>query len=90
MVCWQRHHGPTFIKSVVGSGFEENVAFITEVKGVTMETLLLHMAEVLQDHGSPELKMTIGNYAATVLNIVRTSNSLKEIISRINQTTVTQ
>ena len=35
MVCWQRHHGPKFIKSVVDSGFEEDVEFVKEVEGVT-------------------------------------------------------
>lgn len=90
MVCWQRHHGPVFIKSVINSGFEEEVDFVKEVKGVRMETLILHMAEVLQDNGSPELKSTIGKYAASVLNVVRSSHSLKTIIQQINQTAIPQ
>ena len=90
MVCWQRHHGPVFIKSVIDSGFEEEVNFVKEVKGVTLETLVLHMAEVLQDNGSIELKSTIGKYAAPVLKIARVSNSLKAIINQVNQTTILQ
>lgn len=89
MVCWQRHYGPVFIKSVVDSGFEEDTVFIKEVKGVTMETLLLHMAEVLQDNGSPELKGMIGQHAFNVLQIVKNSNSLKSIIDHINYSPMT-
>jgi len=83
MVCWQRHYGPRFIKSVVDSGFEEDVEFVKEVEGVKMETLILHMAEVLQDNGTPELKMTIGKYAPTVLLMARETNSLRQVMSRI-------
>ena len=84
MVCWQRHHGPVFIKSLVDSGFEEEKTFIKEVKGVTIETLLLHMAEVLQDNGSPELKEMLGQHVFKVLHIVKHSNSLNSILEQIN------
>ena len=83
MVCWQRHHGPKFIKSVVDSGFEEDTDFVKEVDGIKMETLILHMAEVLQDYGTPELKMSIGKYAPTVLLMARETRSLREVLSRI-------
>ncbi|HEX6225538.1 MAG TPA: hypothetical protein VFZ52_14070 [Chryseolinea sp.] len=83
MVCWQRHHGPKFIKSVVDSGFEEDIDFVKEVDGIKMETLILHMAEVLQDYGTPELKVSIGKYAPTVLLIARETRSLREVLSRI-------
>ena len=83
MVCWQRHHGPKFIKSVVDSGFEDEVDFVKELEGVKMETLILHMAEVLQDNGTPELKMTIGKYAPTVLLMARETHSLREVMARI-------
>ena len=83
MVCWQRHHGPRFIKSVVDSGFEEDVEFVKEVEGVKMETLILHMAEVLQDYGTQELKMTIGKYAPTVLLMARETNSLRDVLGRL-------
>ena len=83
MVCWQRHHGPRFIKSVVDRGFEEEVDFVKEFDGVKMETLILHMAEVLQDNGTPELKMTIGKYAPTVLTMARETNSLRQVMAKL-------
>jgi hypothetical protein len=90
MVCWQRHHGPKFIRSVVNSGFEKDTEFVKEIEGVTIEEILLNMAEVLQDNGSPELKNTIGKYAALVLRMARETNSLHEVIQRINNTQILQ
>lgn len=84
IVCWQRHHGPKFIKSVVNSGFEEDLPFVKEIEGVTIETLILFMSEVLQDYGSPDLKISIGKYVPIVLKMARETSSLREIINRIN------
>lgn len=85
MVCWQRNHGPSFVRSLVDSGFEEDVDLVKEIHGIALETLILNMAEVLQDNGSPELKHTIGKYAAIVLQFARECRSLREIIRSINQ-----
>jgi len=84
MVCWQRNHGPKFVKSIVDSGFEDNTYFIKAVEGISLETLILYMAEVLQDYGSAELKMSIGKYAPMVLKMAKETSSLQEIIHRIN------
>ena len=85
MVCWQRHNGPAFVKSLVDSGFEEDITFLKEIKGTTLESLILSMAEVLQDFGSPQLKMTIGKYAAPILKMARKAHSLREIIQQITK-----
>lgn len=90
IVCWNRHQGPRFVKSFVDSGFEEDVEIAKEINGVQMETLLLSMAEVLQDKGTPELKQTIGKYAAPVLEIARETTSLRDVIHRINTTQISQ
>ena len=89
MVCWQRNQGPRFIKSIVDSGFEEDVQFFREVKGVTLESLILEMAEVLQDNGTPQLKQSIGKYAGPVLNIARNCRSLKEVMEKLKDTELT-
>lgn len=84
MVCWQRNHGPKFVKSIVDSGFEDDTYFIKSVDGISLEMLILYMAEVLQDYGSPELKMAVGKYAPVVLKMAKETNSLREIIDRVN------
>ena len=86
MICWQKNHGPKFIKSLIDSGYEEEDKLVKEIEGVKIESLILQMAEVLQDFGSPELKMAIGKYTSTVLGMLRQTNSIREMIYRINNT----
>ena len=89
MVCWQRNHGPRFIKSIVDSGFEEDLEFVKEVKGTSLESLILQMAEVLQDNGTQGLKQSIGKYAGPVLNISRSCTSLREVMEKVKNTELT-
>ena len=86
MICWQKNHGPKFIKSLIDSGYEEEDKLVKEIEGVKIESLILQMAEVLLDFGSPELKMAIGKYTSTVLGMLRQTNSIREMIYRINNT----
>lgn len=88
MVAWQRLQGPKFVRSFVDSGFEEDTSFLRETDGISLEQLLLQMAEVLQDNGSMELKQTIGTYTHKVIGIARESTSLRQLIHRINNTPI--
>ncbi len=85
MICWQRYHGPKFIRSIVDSGFEDNSNFIKHVNDISLENLVIVIAEVLQDNGTVELKRAIGKYSTLVLKSLRESTSLKKIIESIHQ-----
>ncbi len=88
MVCWQRHHGPAFVKAIVDSGFEKEAEFKNEINGISLEMLVLNIAEALQDNGSPALKAAIGKHVLAVLTIIKEANSLDQIIYSINYTIV--
>jgi hypothetical protein len=88
MICWQRNKGPQFIRSVVDSGFEDDVDFIKETNGISIETVILQMAEVLQDNGSPELKQAIAKYTLPVLQMSRECNSLREVMEKVKHTQI--
>lgn len=88
MICWQRNKGPLFIRSVVDSGFEDNVEFIRETNGISIETVILQMAEVLQDNGSPELKRSVAKYTLPVLQMARECHSLKQVMERVKHTQI--
>jgi len=85
MVCWQRHYGPQFIKSIVDSGFEEKKSYVKKVKDVTLEELALKMSEVLQDYGSVGLKKSIAQYGLYIIRSLKETDSLKQIINSIHQ-----
>ena len=85
MVTWQRKKGPAFIRSFMDSAFEEQVPINKEIEDITLSHLLLSMAEVLQDHASPPLKLALGEIAPLVLQLTQTCSHTNEILDQINQ-----
>jgi hypothetical protein len=88
MVAWQRNHGPRFLTSAMDSGFDEHTPVTKEVEGVTLQQLLLRMADALQQAGGPELKASIARYAAPIFTVARECGSLSELFGRIRARTL--
>jgi len=88
MVAWQRNHGPRFLMSAVDSGFDENTPVTKEIEGVTLQGLLLRMADALQQAGSPELKASIARYAAPALTAAEECVSVADVFGRIRAGTL--
>ncbi len=55
MVAWQRNNGPRFLVSVMDSGFDDDTPVRKEIDGVTLQRLVLRMADALQQAGSRAL-----------------------------------
>ncbi|MEP7343635.1 MAG: hypothetical protein ABI877_00150 [Gemmatimonadaceae bacterium] len=83
MVAWQRNRGPQFLVSAMDSGFTENTPVRKEIDGVTLQRLLLHMADALQQAGSRELAATVARYALPVLNAANGCDSLADLFGRL-------
>jgi hypothetical protein len=88
MVAWQRNYGPRFLASAMDSGFDEHTAVRKEIDGVTLERLLLRMADALQQSGSRALAATVGRYASPVLLAARECASLSDLFTRIRAGTM--
>jgi hypothetical protein len=69
-VVWQRNHGPKFIRAAVES-MKLDVPLPQEVNGVSLELLLLRMADALQRHGSPALQRAIADNSYQILSWAR-------------------
>lgn len=83
---WQRNHGPAFIQAIVASGFDEGSMIPKQVNGVTLEALLLRMADALQRDGSLELRREIANQSLLALRWARECDSLRELFGRLEST----
>ena len=83
MVTWQRNNGPRFLLSAMDSGFDENTPVQKEFDGVTLQRLLLRMADALQQTGSRTLASTISRFAVPVMNAANECNSLADLFRRI-------
>ncbi len=88
MVAWQRNHGPQFLTSAMDSGFDEHTPVRKEFDGVSLERLLLRMADALQQSGSRELAATVGRYASPVLAAASECASLSDLFARIRAGTL--
>ena len=69
-VVWQRNHGPDFVRAAIES-IRSETAFPGAVGGVSVELLLLRMADALQRHGSPALRCAIADHSFQVLSWAR-------------------
>lgn len=83
MVAWQRNNGPRFLMSAMDSGFDEHTPVRKEIDGVSLQRLVLRMADALQQTGSRALAGTVSRYTALALAAAAECESLADLFSRI-------
>jgi hypothetical protein len=83
MVTWQRNNGPRFLMSAMDSGFNEDTPVQKEFDGVTLQRLVLRMADALQRTGSRPLAATVSRYTAGALIAADECISLADLFDRI-------
>jgi hypothetical protein len=84
-VVWHRNQGPAFMGYAMKSARQDDLEIPKEVNGVELKTLLRQMAIILQDKGSAELRLIIGEHLLTILNTMTECNSINEILNKIKQ-----
>lgn len=85
MVAWQRNNGPRFLMSAMDSGFDEDTPVRKEIDGVTLQRLLLRMADALQQSGSRALAATVARYTGLALSTATECESLTDLFGRIRR-----
>jgi hypothetical protein len=70
-LIWRRFKGPLFVRAVAQQRFSEEVAIPDEIQGISLEMLLLQMADVLQRNGSQELRSAIAEHALSIFRLAR-------------------
>ncbi len=70
-VVWQRFKGPVFVQEVIRQRASAEIMIPEAVEGVSLEMLLLQMADALQQHGSPQLCSAIADNALRVFRLAR-------------------
>ncbi|MEO5817898.1 MAG: hypothetical protein ABIT20_21690 [Gemmatimonadaceae bacterium] len=90
MVAWQRNHGPRFLTSAMDSGFSAHTPVRKAIDGVSLQQLLLRMADALQQTGSHALAATIARYAAPALTAARECETLDDLFDLIRAGTLAE
>ncbi|MDF0645218.1 MAG: hypothetical protein P0111_14400 [Nitrospira sp.] len=78
-VVWQRYKGPLFVRAAVQQRACADISIPEEVEGVSLEMLMLQMADVLQRHGSQGLRSAIAEHALRIFRLARERCSLAGI-----------
>jgi hypothetical protein len=82
-ITWHHAQGPAFTAHFMNSIQDPKYIIPKEVKQVTLKMLMLRMATVLQEYGSPALKQAIEDHAADLLNYAESCTSVKSLLSKL-------
>jgi hypothetical protein len=75
MVAWHRYQGPAYLAHVARSVRRDNKPLPDQIKGVTLQNLLLKMTAVLQRNASPELARAVSDNYLLVMNVLSSGRS---------------
>jgi len=88
MAAWNRYQGPSFLAHIARSLKRENKPIPGQIKGVTLQNLLLKMTAVLQRKGSPELVKAVTDNYLKIMDLVSSGHhpdDWKAYLAKINQ-----
>ncbi|WP_221392467.1 S1 family peptidase [Dyadobacter sp. NIV53] len=85
MVAWNRYQGPAYLAHIAKNIRNENKPVPEQIKDITMQSLLLKMAAVLQRNGSPELAGSVSENYLKVMNILTAGRSPQEWRAYLHQ-----
>ena len=75
MAAWNRYQGPAYMAHFARSIRRENKPVPEQIKGITLQSLLLKMTALLQRNGSHELAKSVTDNYLQVMNILSAGKS---------------
>jgi len=88
MAAWNRYQGPSFLAHVARSIRRDNKPIPEQIKGITLQSLLLKMTTVLQRNGSPELARAVSDNYIQIMDVLssgRTPDEWKAFMAKYDQ-----
>ena len=70
MAAWNRYQGPSYLAHIAKNIRRDDKPIPDNIKGITMKSLLLKMAAVLQRNGSPALSAAVSENYLEIMNIL--------------------
>jgi hypothetical protein len=84
-VIWQRRQGPAFLAALFRSLKEPNYRIPRQIEGVSIQSLLMNMATVLEEYGSPRLGAAIEQHALDILEAVEKQDTVQGMLSQLTE-----
>ena len=88
MAAWNRYQGPAYLAHIARSVRRENKPVPEQIKGITLQSLLLKMTAVLQRNGSPELAQSVTENYLQIMKVLssgRTPEDWKAYLAQLDQ-----
>lgn len=82
-VAWQRRQGPAFVAALFRSVKESTYRIPREIEGVSVRSLLMGMATVLDEHGSFRLREAISQHVMTILEAADKHDTIEGMLSQL-------
>ncbi|MGH7528262.1 MAG: trypsin-like peptidase domain-containing protein [Gemmatimonadales bacterium] len=82
-VVWQRKQGPAFLAAFSRSVRHSGYPIPREINRVSIQNLLMSMATVLEEHGSPPLRRDIRRLSLDVIRVCRECETAEELVRAI-------
>ena len=86
-VAWQRRQGPAFLAALFRSLKEPTYRIPREINEVSVRNLLMGMATVLTEYGSPRLRQAIDQHAMAILEAADEQDTIEGILTQLTDTT---
>jgi hypothetical protein len=84
-VAWHRAQGPAFLAAALNELRAGGESLPLTVNGQPLDAALDRMAAALALHGSPALRQDLDAHGAALLDAVRASTTVSELIAHLNQ-----
>jgi hypothetical protein len=78
MAAWNRYQGPAYLAHIARNIRREDKPVPVDIKGITMQSLLLKMAAVLQRNGSSSLSTAVSENYLQLMNILSAGKTHQE------------
>jgi len=82
---WNRYQGPSFVSHYLKTIKEKEYLAPQEIAGIRVENLLLGMAAVLQDQGSPALSHAIWQHYLQIIESAKGSRTAEAFIDHLTK-----
>lgn len=83
-LAWNRYSGPQFLNYIARS-IRDDVEIPEQIKGVTLQSLLLKMAAVLMQHGSEELVAAVEQHYLDVVEMASGGRRFKDWVRHLEK-----
>lgn len=78
MAAWHRYQGPAFLSHIARSVRRQGKPIPEQIKGISLQNLLLKMTAVLQRNGSPALQQAVSDNYLQVMHVLASGRSPAE------------